>query len=148
VCEATHVSADRVRVVVCDDHPLFRDGVVRALSAWRSWTTACRAWTERQVAAAVKRDGLATRVLLISAHDESAIVYSALQEGAAGFIADGQTIPRSSGWGTAATVDYFAAAPARVSALLRLPLIALVGFLVWLWEVDSWLRVAARPATC
>jgi two-component system, NarL family, sensor kinase len=26
-----------------------------------------------------------------------------------------------------------------VSALLRLPLIALMGFLVWLWEVDSWL---------
>jgi two-component system NarL family sensor kinase len=37
------------------------------------------------------------------------------------------------------TVDYFAAEPVRVSALLRLPLIALMGFLVWLWEVDSWL---------
>jgi two-component system, NarL family, sensor kinase len=36
-------------------------------------------------------------------------------------------------------VDYFAAEPVRVSALLRLPLIALMGFLVWLWEVDSWL---------
>jgi two-component system NarL family sensor kinase len=36
-------------------------------------------------------------------------------------------------------VDYFAAEPVRVSALLRLPLIALTGFLVWLWEVDSWL---------
>ena len=23
--------------------------------------------------------------------------------------------------------------------MLRLPLIALMGFLVWLWEVDSWL---------
>ena len=39
-----------------------------------------------EVAAAVVRDELPTRVLLISAHDESAIVYSALQEGAAGFI--------------------------------------------------------------
>ena len=39
-----------------------------------------------QVAAAVRRDQLPTRVLLISAHDESAIVYNALQEGAAGFI--------------------------------------------------------------
>jgi two-component system, NarL family, sensor kinase len=36
-------------------------------------------------------------------------------------------------------VDYFAAEPVRVSALLRLPLIALMGVLVWLWEVDSWL---------
>src|SRR4029079_7805272 len=39
-----------------------------------------------QVAAAVQRDGLPTRVLLISAHDESAIVYRALQDGAAGFL--------------------------------------------------------------
>jgi two-component system, NarL family, sensor kinase len=39
----------------------------------------------------------------------------------------------------ARTVDYFAAEPVRVSALLRLPLIALMGDLVWLWEVDSWL---------
>lgn len=36
-------------------------------------------------------------------------------------------------------VDYFAAEPVRVSALLRLPLIVLMGFLVWMWEVDSWL---------
>jgi two-component system NarL family sensor kinase len=36
-------------------------------------------------------------------------------------------------------VDYLAAEPVRVSAVLRLPLIALMGFLVWLWEVDSWL---------
>ncbi|WP_234815126.1 response regulator [Mycolicibacterium duvalii] len=39
-----------------------------------------------EVAAAVRRDDLATRVLLISAHDESAIVYRALQDGAAGFL--------------------------------------------------------------
>lgn len=36
-------------------------------------------------------------------------------------------------------VDYVAAEPVRVSAALRLPLIALMGVLVWLWEVDSWL---------
>ena len=39
-----------------------------------------------EVAAAVIRDELPTRVLLVSAHDESAIVYKALQEGAAGFL--------------------------------------------------------------
>jgi two-component system nitrate/nitrite response regulator NarL len=38
------------------------------------------------VAAAVRRDELPTRVLLVPAHDESAIVFRALQEGAAGFL--------------------------------------------------------------
>jgi two-component system, NarL family, nitrate/nitrite response regulator NarL len=103
---------DKVTVVVGDDHPLFRDGVVRALASSGSIDVVGEAddglasleliRTHRpqvalldyrmpgldgaQVAAAVRRDGLPTRVLLISAHDESAIVYSALQEGAAGFI--------------------------------------------------------------
>jgi two-component system nitrate/nitrite response regulator NarL len=102
----------RVRVVVGDDHPLFRDGVVRALTSSGSIDVVAEAddglsalalirehgpqvalldyrmpgLDGAQVAAAVRRDELPTRVLLISAHDESAIVYSALQEGAAGFI--------------------------------------------------------------
>jgi two-component system nitrate/nitrite response regulator NarL len=102
----------KVRVVVGDDHPLFRDGVVRALNSSGSIDVVAEAddgvsalalirehgpqvalldyrmpgLNGAQVAAAVRRDDLPTRVLLISAHDESAIVYSALQEGAAGFI--------------------------------------------------------------
>ncbi|RDH80302.1 sensor histidine kinase [Mycolicibacterium moriokaense] len=36
-------------------------------------------------------------------------------------------------------IDYFAAEPVRVSALLRLPLIGLIAVLVWIWEVDHWL---------
>ena len=36
-------------------------------------------------------------------------------------------------------IDYFAAEPVRVSAILRLPLIALIAVLVWIWEVDHWL---------
>jgi two-component system, NarL family, sensor kinase len=36
-------------------------------------------------------------------------------------------------------VAYFAAEPVRVSAILRLPLICLIGALVWVWEVDHWL---------
>ena len=36
-------------------------------------------------------------------------------------------------------VDYFAAEPIRVSAILRLPLIGLIAVLVWIWEVDHWL---------
>lgn len=102
----------KVTVVVGDDHPLFRDGVVRALASSGSIDVVGEAedglaslelirlhrpqvalldyrmpgLDGAQVAAAVRRDELPTRVLLISAHDESAIVYSALQEGAAGFI--------------------------------------------------------------
>ena len=112
VCEADTVVDEKVRVVVGDDHPLFRDGVVRALVASGSIDVVAEAddglsalelirthgpqvalldyrmpgLDGAQVAAAVLRDELPTRVLLISAHDESAIVFNALQEGAAGFI--------------------------------------------------------------
>ena len=34
---------------------------------------------------------------------------------------------------------YFAADPIRMSAFLRLPLIALIAILVWVWEVNHWL---------
>lgn len=105
-------TGEKVRVVVGDDHPMFRDGVVRALQSSGSinvvaeaddGTAALAAIREFRpqvalldyrmpgmdgaaVAAAVLRDELPTRVLLISAHDEAAIVYKALQEGAAGFL--------------------------------------------------------------
>lgn len=101
-----------MRVVVGDDHPMFRDGVVRALNnsgyievvaEAEDGISALEAIREHspqvalldyrmpgldgaQVAAAVVRDELPTRVLLISAHDEAAIVYNALQAGAAGFL--------------------------------------------------------------
>ncbi len=35
--------------------------------------------------------------------------------------------------------EYLADEPVRISAGLRLPLIALIGVLVWIWEVDHWL---------
>jgi two-component system nitrate/nitrite response regulator NarL len=102
----------KVRVVVGDDHPLFREGVVRALALSGSvnvvgeaddGTQALELIKEHrpdvalldfrmpgmdgaQVAAAVRSNELPTRVLLLSAHDESAIVYQALQQGAAGFL--------------------------------------------------------------
>jgi two-component system, NarL family, nitrate/nitrite response regulator NarL len=104
--------AQKVRVVVGDDHPMFRDGVVRALAMSgevevvgeaEDGTTALKlihthepdvalldyrmpGMDGAEVAAAVRRDELSTRVLLLSAHDESAIVYHALAEGAAGFL--------------------------------------------------------------
>ena len=111
-CVATGFTSEKVRVVVGDDHPMFRDGVVRALvssgqievvaeaddgmtalAAIRSHTPQVALLDYRmpgmdgaEVAAAVLRDELPTRVLLVSAHDESAIVYQALQNGAAGFL--------------------------------------------------------------
>jgi two-component system nitrate/nitrite response regulator NarL len=106
------VNSEKVQVVVADDHPLLRDGVVRALVSSGSVDVVAEAddgpdalkliRTHRphvalldyrmpgmdgaQVAAAVLREELPTRVLLLSAHDEAAIVYSALRDGAAGFI--------------------------------------------------------------
>ncbi|MFC9790658.1 response regulator [Rhodococcus sp. NPDC127528] len=105
-------NVEKVRVVVGDDHPMFRDGVVRALvgsglvevvgeaddgaaalALIREHRPQVALLDYRmpnldgtQVAAAVRRDDLDTRVLLLSAHDDAAIVYLALQEGAAGFL--------------------------------------------------------------
>ena len=112
LCDADFMTSEKVRVVVGDDHPLFRDGVVRALTSSGSIEVVAEAddgvsaleairkhapqvalldyrmpgMDGAEVAAAVQRDELLTRVLLLSAHDESAIVFRALQEGAAGFL--------------------------------------------------------------
>jgi len=105
-------ATEKVRVVVGDDHPLFRDGLVRALTSSGSVDVVAEAddgvaalalirthlphvalldyrmpgMDGAKVAAAVRRDDLLTRVLLLSAYDESAIVFQALAEGAAGFL--------------------------------------------------------------
>jgi len=103
---------ERVRVIVGDDHPLFRDGLVRALTGSGEVEVVAEAedgtaalalikqhqpqvalldyhmpgMTGAEVAAAVQRDEIHTRVLLVSAHDDAAIVYQALQQGAAGYL--------------------------------------------------------------
>lgn len=102
----------KVRAIVADDHPLFRDGLVRALTSSglvevvaeaNDGLSALAAIKEHvpqvalldhqmpgmdgaQVAAAVLRDELSTRVLLVSANSDAAIVYQALQQGAAGYL--------------------------------------------------------------
>ncbi|TGD89932.1 response regulator transcription factor [Mycolicibacterium sp. CH28] len=102
----------KVRVVVGDDHPLFRDGLVRALTGSGEVEVVAEAedgiaaltlikehspevalldyrmpgLNGAEVAAAVRRDELSTRVLLVSAHDDAEIVYHALQQGAAGYL--------------------------------------------------------------
>jgi two-component system, NarL family, nitrate/nitrite response regulator NarL len=102
----------RIRVVVCDDHPLFRQGMVRALNASGRIDVVAEAEDGRAaldsikelrpdvavvdykmpgldgvaVASALTRDDIPTRTLLVSAFDDSSIVYEALACGAMGFI--------------------------------------------------------------
>lgn len=102
----------RTTVVVGDDHPMYRQGVVRAmketgridvvaeagdgrsaLAAIREHQPAVALLDYRMpeldglaVVAAVVRDGLPTRVLLLSATEDPATVYEALAAGAAGYL--------------------------------------------------------------
>jgi two-component system nitrate/nitrite response regulator NarL len=102
----------KVRVVVADDHPLYRDGVVRALTASGRVDVVAEAGDGREaleqirrlspdvalldyklpdldgvaIVHAVTRDGLETRVLLLSAFSDSGLVYEALQTGASGYL--------------------------------------------------------------
>jgi two-component system, NarL family, nitrate/nitrite response regulator NarL len=102
----------RVTVVVADDHPLYREGVVRALLASGQIEIVAEAEDGRSALTAIQehlpdvalldyklpdldgvavthaivREQLPTRVLLVSAFTDSGIVYKALETGAAGFI--------------------------------------------------------------
>lgn len=102
----------KVSVVVADDHPLYREGVVRALSASGQVDIVAEAGGGREALAAIQehapdvalldyklpdldgvaivhavvRDALPTRVLLLSAFTDSGLVYEALQTGAAGYL--------------------------------------------------------------
>ena len=102
----------RVRVLVADDHPLYREGVVRALSASGQVEIVAEAEDGRSALAkiqehtpdvalldyklpeldgvavthAVVREQLPVRVLLVSAFTDSGVVYKALETGAAGFV--------------------------------------------------------------
>ena len=117
-----HSAQQRVTVVVADDHPLYRDGVVRALRASGQVEVVAEAGDGRTaldeitrhqpavalldyklpeldgvaVTNAVVRDGLPTRVLLVSAFTDSGVVYRALETGAAGFVSRRRGASRSS----------------------------------------------------
>jgi two-component system nitrate/nitrite response regulator NarL len=102
----------KITVVVVDDHPFFRDGVIRGLSRSGQIEVVAEVGDGRQALEVIERerpavalvdyqmpdiDGLAlvhaavraqlpTRVLLLSAFTDSEIVFQALQEGAAGYM--------------------------------------------------------------
>ena len=106
-------SRQKVRVVVADDHPLYREGVVRALHASGQVEVVAEAADGRAALAALQehvpdvavldyrlpgldglalthavvRDALPIRVLLLSALTEGGIVYRALETGVAGYLA-------------------------------------------------------------
>ncbi|AFA73281.1 two-component system response regulator, LuxR family [Gordonia polyisoprenivorans VH2] len=101
-----------ISVVVVDDHPFFRDGLSRGLSASGRIRVVGEAADARSGIAAigelqpdvavvdyqmpgmtgidlvhaVTRDGGATKVLLLSAVTDSVVVFDALREGAAGYM--------------------------------------------------------------
>jgi two-component system nitrate/nitrite response regulator NarL len=104
--------AERTRVVVADDHPLFRDGLVRRIKERAELEFVGEAADGAEaiakirelrpdvavvdfklpeidgiaVAAAVARDELPTRVLMLSAFDDSGLVYRALSAGARAYL--------------------------------------------------------------
>ena len=99
-------------MVVVDDHEFFRDGLIRGLQQSGYLSVVGEGGTGREglalireerpevavvdyqmpdldgldVVHAVVRDGLPTRVLLLSAVTDAPVVYRALQEGAAGYL--------------------------------------------------------------
>jgi two-component system, NarL family, nitrate/nitrite response regulator NarL len=103
---------ERTTVFVADDHPVFRDGLVRALRTRPEFELVGEAADGREalaeikrltpavalldvkmpgidgasIAQAVRRDGTPTRVVLISAHAPSDLVYRAISLGAAAYL--------------------------------------------------------------
>lgn len=101
-----------VTAVVVDDHPFFRDGIARGLSQSGRVKVLGEAGDGRgglatireldpdvavvdyqmpgmdglEVVRAVVRDGLRTRVLLLSAMTDPGVVFGALQDGASGYL--------------------------------------------------------------
>lgn len=106
------VMPPRVRVVVVDDHPFFRDGLSRGLTNSGQIEVVGEAEDGRsgleviaaerpdvavvdyqmpdmdglQLVSGLVRDALPTRVLMLSAIVDSSIVYAAIEAGAAGYL--------------------------------------------------------------
>jgi two-component system nitrate/nitrite response regulator NarL len=108
-------ASNRVRVLVADGHPLYREAITRAIKERPELELVGQAGdgrealeaigsvepdvavvdrglgglTGEQLLNAVGRDGLRTRVLLIAAEPEPPVVYAAIANGAAGYLTNG-----------------------------------------------------------
>ena len=108
----SEAKAPRVRVIVADDHPVYREGVARAIKGRPEFEFIAEADDGREaldmirelspdvavldvqmpglqgndVLHAVKRDGLPTRIVLLSAHVDSETVYRAVASGAGAYL--------------------------------------------------------------
>ena len=106
------VRSQRVTVVVADDHPVYREGIVRAveeraelelvgqadsgpgaLAAVREHAPDVAVLDMRmpgldgiEVLDAIERESLATRVVVVSAYMESEVVYAAIRSGARAYL--------------------------------------------------------------
>src|SRR3954453_20196122 len=102
----------RVRVVVADDHPLYRDGITRAIRhrpdlelvgecgdgrdalamveelqpQVAALDMSLPSLTAIQITTALRDAGAATRVLILTAYTESELVYDAIAAGARGYL--------------------------------------------------------------
>lgn len=107
----------RTTVVVADDHPVYREGIVRAVRERPDLELLAEAATGRealrlirelqpevavldmrlpdldggQVLGAIRRDGLQTRVVFVSAYVDSELVYAAVGGGASGYLSKDAT---------------------------------------------------------
>lgn len=112
VTTMSEAKAPRVRVLVADDHPVYREGVARAIKARPEFELVAEAADGRQaldlvkevspdvavldvqmpglqgsdVLKAIQRDGLPTRVVLLSAHVDSDTVYRAVASGVGAYL--------------------------------------------------------------
>jgi two-component system nitrate/nitrite response regulator NarL len=103
---------ERTRIYVADDHPLYREGVIRAIKEWPDFELVGSTGNGRQaleeirelepqvavldlrmpgldaitITKAIERDALSTHVLLISASTDIPIVYEAVRAGAYGYV--------------------------------------------------------------
>ncbi len=108
----SEAKAPRVRVFIADDHPVYREGVARAIKARPEFELIGEAEDGREalerirelgpdvavldvqmpglqgseVLHAIKRDGVPTRVVLLSAHVDSETVYRAVASGAGAYL--------------------------------------------------------------
>ncbi len=76
----------RVRVVVADDHPLYREGVVRALKERPDLELVCECDDGREALEEIRRLDPDARVAMVTANVDQQAVMEAVKAGARDFV--------------------------------------------------------------